>query len=118
MANGKTRRTKSFRGFPASTATKFQVNEDGPCHPGDILVYDLGRISVIVNSRSPARATKGLIGGAYLDDKELSGWENYSLPLENPQDIKTFPFRAHTGPTFYHDTFTLNQLGGTFLDMH
>lgn len=113
MVNGKTV-GKAFRGYgPASS--KIQLNESGPVTL-DLLVYNLGRISVIVSSRSQSRASRGLIGGAFLDGKELADWEMFSLPLEKIDNFKASA-APHTGPTFYRGTFTVDKPGGTFLDM-
>jgi len=46
----------------------------------------------------------------------LTGWEMYSLPLESVTDVEPSN-AAHTGPTFYRGTFTLTDVGGSFLDM-
>jgi beta-galactosidase len=113
MVNGKPV-GESFVGLGLDS-NKIDVNEAGPATL-DILVYNLGRISVIVNANSPARARKGLVGGASLDGAELSGWDMYSLPMENVQAIKPSRTPAN-GPTFYHATFNVDQPAGTFLDM-
>jgi beta-galactosidase len=112
MVNGRTV-GKAFRGYGLDS-NKLDLNEAGPVTL-DLLVYNLGRISVVTSAQTQDRARKGLIGGAFLGGQELTGWEHYSLPLENIR------FRAsdlpHTGPTFYRGGFTVNQTGGTFLDM-
>jgi beta-galactosidase len=112
MINGRTV-AKSFRGY-GPESSKIELSEAGEATL-DILVYNLGRISVIVSDRTQDRARKGLIGGAFLDGEELNEWDIYSLPLTDT------PFTAsnasHSGPTFYRGTFEVNDLGGTFLDM-
>jgi len=114
MVNGKTV-GEAYRGLGPDTS-KITVNQDGPATL-DILVYNLGRVSVITNAASQDRARKGLLGGATLDGQDLTGWEMYSLPYESGPD----KFKASTspanGPAFYHAKFTVNQVGGTFLDM-
>ena len=60
-----------------------------------------------------ARA-RGLVGGATLDNQDLTGWEMYSLPLASGADNFKAASAPSTGPAFYHATFTLNQLGGSF----
>lgn len=105
---------ESFVGLGLDS-NKIDVNESGPATL-DLLVYNLGRISVIVNANSPARARKGLIGGATLDGAELAGWDMYSLPLENVQTIKPSQTPI-AGPVLYHATFNVDQPAGTFLDM-
>jgi beta-galactosidase len=113
MVNGRTV-GKSFVGYGPDSA-RIALNEAGPVTL-DLLVYNLGRISVVVSSRSQDRARKGLIDGAYLDGNELSGWEIYSLPMASVANIK--PAKGGpAGPTLYRSTFTVSQPGGTFLDM-
>jgi len=114
MVNGKTV-GEAFRGLGADS-NKITLNESGPATL-DILVYNLGRISVITNDRSQNRARKGLVGGATLDNQDLTGWEMYSLPLASGADNFKAASAPSTGPAFYHATFTLNQLGGSFLDL-
>jgi beta-galactosidase len=112
MVNGRTV-GKSFRGYGLDS-NKLELNEAGPVTL-DLLVYNLGRISVVTDAQTQDRARKGLIGGAYLDGRELSGWDMYSLPMEKVR------FKAsdspHIGPTLYRGTFTVDKVGGTFLDM-
>jgi beta-galactosidase len=81
-----------------------------------VLVYNLGRISVVVSEQTENLARKGLIDGASLDGEDLSDWQIYSLPYNNVDNFKASD-APHTGPTFYRGTFKLDQVGGTFLDM-
>ena len=113
MVNGRTV-GKSFRGYGPESA-RIELNETGPVTL-DVLVYNLGRISVVVSERSQNRARKGLIGGAWLSGAELTGWENFSLPMENPKVTKTST-AALTGPALHRGTFTVAEPAGTFLDL-
>ena len=113
MVNGRTV-ARAFRGYGPASA-KVRLDEDGPATL-DLLVYNLGRISVPVSSETQGRAHKGLIGGATLDGQDLRGWDIYSLPFDRVADFKASE-APHTGPTFYRGTFSLGRLGGTFLDM-
>ncbi len=92
-----------------------ELDEAGPATL-DLLVYNLGRISVITSRQTQERARKGLDGGAWLDGAELTGWEMYSLPCDN---IADFPEQTavHRGPTFYRGSFSLARRGGSFLDL-
>ena len=63
-----------------------------------------------------ARARKGLVGGAFLDGTELTGWDIYSLPLDHVDNFKPSD-AAPAGPVFYHGTFNVDQPVSTFLDM-
>lgn len=114
MVDGKTV-GRAFRGYGEESYSMKLQAADGPATL-DILVYNLGRISVITAPWTQDRARKGLIGSASLDGTKLTGWEMYSLPLETVTGIA--PSKAgHTGPTFYRGTFYLTDVGGTFLDM-
>lgn len=113
MVNGRTV-GKAFDGY-GPDSSKIALNESGPVTL-DILVHNLGRISVIVSAQSQDRARKGLLEGAWLDGKELEGWENYSLPMAHGTNFKASK-SAHTGPTFYRGEFTVDQPASTFLDL-
>jgi beta-galactosidase len=113
MVNGRTV-GRAFRGYGPDSNT-VQLNETGPVTL-DLLVYNLGRISVPVSSETQWRAHKGLIGGASLDGRDLHGWEIYSLPFESVSNFRASD-APHTGPTFYRATFAVDRPGGTFLDM-
>jgi len=114
IVNGRTV-GRAFRGYGEESYSMELPATDGPAIL-DILVYNLGRISVITAPWTQDRARKGLIGGASLDGAELTGWEMYSLPLESVTNIEPSD-TGHTGPMFYRGTFSLTDIGGTFLDM-
>jgi beta-galactosidase len=114
MVNGKTVGT-SFVG-DGLDSNKIELPETAGPATLDLLVYNLGRISVIVTADTEHLARKGLIGGATLDGADLSGWQIYSLPYNNVKNFKASD-APHTGPTFYRGTFTVDKVGGTFLDM-
>jgi beta-galactosidase len=113
MVNGKTVGTAFVGDGLDSNKIELPVT-DGPATL-DVLVYNLGRISVIVSDRTQHLARKGLLGGASLDGADLSGWQMYSLPYDKVN------FKASVappaGPAFYRGTFNLDTLGGTFLDL-
>lgn len=113
MVNGRTV-GKAFVGYGLDT-NKLKLDEAGAVTL-DLLVYNLGRISVVTSAQSQDRARKGLLDGAALDGKELADWEIYSLPYASVDGIapSTAP---HTGPTFYRGTFDVAKTGGTFLDL-
>jgi beta-galactosidase len=114
MVNGKTV-GRSFVG-DGLDGNKIELPETAGPATLDLLVYNLGRISVIVSEKSQNLARKGLIGGASLDGKDLTGWQIYSLPFHNVNNFKPSDAKP-AGPTFYRGTFTLDKVGGTFLDM-
>ena len=111
MVNGRTV-GRAFRGYGEESHSMELPAIDRPATL-DILVYNLGRISVITAPWTQDRAHKGLIGGASLDGSELTGWEMYSLPFESVTGFEP----SDTGPTFYRGTFSLSNVGGTFLDI-
>lgn len=115
MVNGKTV-GKSFIGY-GPDSNKITLNETGPVIL-DILVHNLGRISVITGANSQSRARKGLIGGAFLDGAELTDWQIHCLP-KNPTPASLFAEKlvSHTGPTFYTGTFTIEKKVSTFLNL-
>ncbi len=113
MVNGRTV-GNSFVGLGLDS-NKLKLDETGPVTL-DLLVYNLGRISVVVSEHSQDRARKGLIDGAYLDGSELSGWEIFSLPMAKVSNFKASA-APHTGPTLYRANFNVTKLGGTFLDL-
>jgi beta-galactosidase len=114
MVNGNTVGT-SFVG-DGLDSNKIELPETTGPATLDLLVYNLGRISVIVSDQTQHLARKGLIDGASLDGKDLNDWQIFSLPYYNVDNFKA-GYAAQTGPTFYRGTFTLDKLGGTFLDM-
>jgi beta-galactosidase len=114
MVNGRTI-GRVFRGY-GEESYSMDLPETNSSATLDILVYNLGRISVITAPWTQDRARKGLTGGASINGVELNSWEMYSLPFESVDKI-AFSEASHTGPTFYSGTFLLNEVGGTFLDM-
>jgi beta-galactosidase len=113
MINGKTV-GKSFIGYGADSNT-MDIDAPGPATL-DLLIHNMGRISVLLSSASQDRARKGLIGGAFLDGAELTDWDIYSLPMDSVENFKASD-SPHVGPTFYHATFNVDEPAGTFLDM-
>jgi beta-galactosidase len=84
-----------------------------PGQPLDILVENMGRINYgpdMVNDR------KGITERVTLNGQELKGWEIYPLPLTNLSRLQ-FSQKSKRGPRFYRDTFPLDSVGDTFLDM-
>jgi beta-galactosidase len=75
----------------------------------DILVENGGRINF---GKDFIYDRKGITDSVLLNNEELKGWENYSLPLSNPTSLK----KSKTG-AFYIGNFKLNKTGDTFLDM-
>ena len=81
--------------------------------PLDILVENMGRVNFgprLVDDR------KGIVGKVVLAGAELSGWENYPLPMTDLSGLR-FSSSNLTGPAFLRGQFELSSLGDTFLDM-
>jgi beta-galactosidase len=81
--------------------------------PLDILVENMGRVNFgprMVDDR------KGIVGKVTLAGSELSGWENYPLPMTDLSALR-FSSSNLTGPAFLRGQFELSSLGDTFLDM-
>jgi len=81
--------------------------------PLDILVENMGRVNFgprLVDDR------KGIVGQVKLAGSELTGWENYPLPMT---DLSALHFSSLIlkGPAFLRGQFELSSLGDTFLDM-
>jgi beta-galactosidase len=81
----------------------------------DILVENLGRINFgkYLNDN-----LKGITEQVLFEGKEVTNWQNYSLPYENVAGVA---FKANqkatAGPVLRKGTFTLAQVGDTYLDM-
>jgi beta-galactosidase len=108
---------EAFDGY-GQRSYSMKISQDGPCTL-DILVHNLGRTSSPINQ---AASRKGLNANPSLDGKPLTGWKIYSLPLDDPDQLPSYDAAkntggAPTGPTFYGGSFTLDNLGETYLDM-
>ncbi len=81
--------------------------------PLDVLVENMGRVNFgprLVDDR------KGIVGQVTLAGSELSGWENYPLPMTDLSGLH-FSKSNLKGPAFLRGQFELSSLGDTFLDM-
>jgi beta-galactosidase len=79
----------------------------------DILVENLGRINFGQKLRDDR---KGITESVKLGGRELTGWEIYSLPMEDEASLQLS--KGHTqSPAFYRGTFELERTGDTFLDV-
>ena len=85
----------------------------------DILVENSGRVNF---TRAIRTERKGIRPPVTLAGITLTGWQMYSLPME---DVSGIHFRKAdlkatvpaTGPTFYQGSFSLQTPGDSFLDM-
>ncbi len=81
--------------------------------PLDILVENMGRVNFgpnLVNER------KGITESVSLNDRTLTGWEIFPLPLTDLAKLK-FSSAPKAGPLFYRGSFDLQTVGDTYLDM-
>jgi beta-galactosidase len=85
----------------------------------DILVEAVGR----VNFGQEIHDHKGIVGSVTLNNggaaQELTGWQIYSLPLDDKMlaGLKYTVATASPGPAFWRATVQVATLGDTFLDM-
>ncbi|MEO6541490.1 MAG: beta-galactosidase family protein [Ferruginibacter sp.] len=81
----------------------------------DILVENLGRINF---GGYLLKNKKGITENVLLNDIELKGWKMYSLPFDNINSIAFKSSRpAVNTPVVKKGTFTLQNVGDTYLDM-
>ena len=79
----------------------------------DILVENTGRVNFTKALRDER---KGITTSVSLGDKELTGWEVFTLPMSStPRLARTDS--APRGAAFYGGSFRLAVTGDTFLDM-
>lgn len=81
----------------------------------DILVENLGRINF---GKYLLQNEKGIVGKVYFQDNEVTGWQNFPLPLKKVGNYATRPglFNSNA-PIMKKGIFSLNSLGDTYLDM-
>ncbi|HEX4021662.1 MAG TPA: glycoside hydrolase family 35 protein [Acidobacteriaceae bacterium] len=95
----------------------------------DILVENTGRVNF---TRAIRTERKGIFGSVKLAGNSLVGWQIYSLPMDDVNNIHFgrshfFDFQFHSehiskaavadGPMFYRGKFFVQSPGDTFLDM-
>lgn len=82
----------------------------------DILVENMGRINF---GKYLLQNKKGITERVMFDNKEVKGWEMYSLPFNSTQSIK---FKKETqsaenAPVLRRGNFILNTVADTYVDM-
>lgn len=79
----------------------------------DILMENMGRVNF---GPKMQQQRKGIDGDVQINGHMHSGWDIYTLSLENIEEIDfTKGYKEHT-PAFYKFRFTAEELGDTFLD--
>lgn len=88
------------------------VNFKEPNARLDILVENTGRVNFTTAIRGER---KGITKQVTLKGKPITGWQIYSLPMEDPGKL---PFGSGecAGPCFYRGTLQVAQPGDTFLE--
>lgn len=79
----------------------------------DILVEDTGRINF--GHQFPTDR-KGLIFPVLFNGAKLEGWDNFPLRMAAPS-VQRWSRTNAAGPAFHRGTFTLSQVGDTYLDV-
>lgn len=92
-----------------------RLDIDIPAGPAtlDLLVENGGRINY--GALIPDNH-KGITESVTLGDRELTGWDIYSLPMTDPTNLP-LDGKAGDGPTLYKGTFHVDKAGDSFLDM-
>ena len=78
----------------------------------DILVENSGRVNY---GKAIPGERVGLLSGVRAGGKAVTGWENYSLPIETPEKL-AYGTADCAGACFYRGTFNVTSLADTFLD--
>jgi len=79
----------------------------------DILVENTGRVNFGPHLQD-GRA--GITDSVSLDNRKLTGWQIYTLPMSTPDTITHWQSTRAKGPAFHRGSFTLTSVGDTFLD--
>ncbi|MHB1021709.1 MAG: glycoside hydrolase family 35 protein [Acidobacteriaceae bacterium] len=79
----------------------------------DILVANDGRIN---STRMMRQERKGITESVTLAGKQLTGWQIYTLPMQDFAQIH-FHRKSISGPAFYRGGFQLSATGDAFLDV-
>ncbi len=80
----------------------------------DILVENGGRINygeLLPENR------KGILGQITLNGSELTGWDIYTLPMDDPSRLQYSNQDGMGEPTFYRGSFSLDNVGDTYLSL-
>ncbi|WPU92233.1 beta-galactosidase family protein [Mucilaginibacter sabulilitoris] len=81
----------------------------------DILVENLGRINF---GKYLLQNKKGIVGKVFFQNNEVTGWQNFPLPLKTVGNYKPKPSLSNLNtPVMKKGTFSLASLGDTYLNM-
>jgi beta-galactosidase len=84
----------------------------GP-HALEVFVESTGRINY---GRTFGADRKGLVGPITFAGRELTGWDVFCLPMDDLAGLH-FDVAPVSGPAFHRGSFSLRELGDTYLDV-
>jgi beta-galactosidase len=79
----------------------------------EVLVENMGRVNF---GKEFIFDRKGITESVSVDGRELRNWEIFSLPFDNVAQLK-FAKTDKANAAFFSGSFTLTEIGDTFLDM-
>jgi beta-galactosidase len=80
----------------------------------DILVENMGRINF---GKYMLHNRKGITHGVYLNGKELTGWQMFSLPFTDVEQLPLTEKKQTNGLVLKKGSFHVDKVGDTYLDM-
>ncbi|WP_068833389.1 glycoside hydrolase family 35 protein [Xanthomonas graminis] len=107
---------RSLAGSAERRLQQVAVDVDIPAgpHTVDVLVENGGRINYGTHLPD-GRA--GLVDPVLLDGKPLTGWQTFSLPMDDPSKLTGWTTAKVEGPAFHRGTVKIATPTDTFLDM-
>lgn len=81
----------------------------------DILVENMGRTNF---GETLNKQRKGITGGVIIDKYQQTGWDHYTLPLDNLEKVDYSKDYKEGVPAFYKFNFEVTEKGDTFLSMN
>jgi len=90
---------------------QFELTE--PENELTVLVENMGRVNYSVKMNTQH---KGIKGGVIVNGSFQSGWEHYSLPLDNLEKLDFTRSYREGVPAFYRFELEVDEVGDTFLD--
>lgn len=109
--NGKCVLTQYDRELGESVEINFDKDDNNIL---DILVENLGRVNF---GEKLNYQRKGIIDGVVIDKHIHVGWEHYTLPLDNIENIDYNSGYKEGVPAFYKFEFDVEEIGDTFLKL-
>ncbi|MGV8980687.1 glycoside hydrolase family 35 protein [Clostridium sp.] len=107
--NGKNVLTQYDRELGSPTKLVFDKKEDNSL---DILVENMGRVNF---GEKLNYQHKGIVDGVIIDTHAHSGWNHYTLPLNNIEDVNYNGGYEESTPGFYKFELEIKIVGDTFL---